>query len=70
MSVETYGKPLMYMGRMGYALRHGYPVYAARSAGTLLGATLGTALLVATGVALLVGVTSLVTSGRKKQDTK
>ena len=70
MSAEYYERPMYYMGRMGYALGHGHGLYAARGAGTLLGATLGMALLVAAGAALIVGTASLIVSGRKKQETK
>jgi len=69
MSAEYYERPMYYMGRMGYALRHGYGLYAARGAGTILGATLATALLAAAGVALIVGTVSMLASGRKKQET-
>jgi len=65
MSIETYRRPVMYMGRMCYALRHGHGLYAARSAGTFLGASLGMALLVAAGVVLIVGAAGLAVSGKK-----
>jgi len=67
MSVETYRRPVMYLGRMGYALRHGYPVYAARGAGTILGLSLATALAVGAGILIIAGVVSLVASDKKSK---
>ena len=67
MSVEVYRRPAMYLGRMGYALRHGYPVYAARSAGTILGLSLATALAVGAGVLLIAGAVSLLASGKESK---
>ena len=67
MSVEAYRRPVMYLGRMGYALRHGYPVYAARGAGTILGLSLATALAVGAGVLLIAGVVSLIASGKESK---
>jgi len=67
MSIEAYRTPVMYMGRIGYALRHGYPVYAAQSAGSVLGASLGMALLAAAGIVLIVGAVSLAMAGKKEQ---
>lgn len=67
MSVETYRGPAMYLGRMGYALRHGYPVYAARGAGTILGLSLATALAVGAGILLIAGVVSLIASGKESK---
>lgn len=64
MSVETYRRPAMYLGRMGYALRHGYPVYAARGAGTILGLSLATALAVGAGILLIAGAVSLMASDK------
>ena len=68
MSVETYRRPAMYLGRMGYALKHGHGLYAARSAGTLLGVSLGMALLVAAGAALIVGAAGLAVTGKKSKE--
>ncbi len=71
MSVEYYRRPAMYLGRMGYALRHGYPVYAtryaARGAGTILGLSLATALTVGAGILLVAGAIGLMTSGKKSK---
>ena len=67
MSLETYMRPATYLGRMGYALRHGYPVYAARSAGTILGLSLAAALAVGAGVLLIAGAVTLLASGKKSK---
>jgi len=67
MSVETYRRPVMYLGRMGYALKNGHGVYAARGAGAILGLSLATALAVGAGVLLIAGAVSLVASGKKSK---
>ena len=51
------------LGRLGLGLGNGH-TYAA--AGTVLGLSLGTALMIAAGALIVVGLTSLVTSGEKK----
>ena len=67
MSVETYRRPVMYLGRMGYALKHGYPVYAARGAGTILGLSLVTVLEVGAGILLVAWAVSLMASDKKSK---
>ena len=69
MSVETYYRMPTSMSRFGYALRHGYPAYAARGAGTILGLSLATALTITAGVLLIVGLASLLTSDKKQVKT-
>ena len=64
---EYYRRPMMYMGRMGHALRYGYPGYAAKGAGAILGLSLATALAVGAGVLLVAGAVSLIASGKKEK---
>jgi hypothetical protein len=52
------------LGRLGLGLGNGHTYSAA---GTILGLSLGTALVIATGALIVVGLTSLVTSGGKKR---
>ncbi|MFC1678012.1 hypothetical protein ACFL3G_13255 [Planctomycetota bacterium] len=68
MSAEYYERPMYYMGRMGYALKHGHGLYAARGARTLLGASLGIALIVAAGAVLIVGAAGLAVAGKKSKE--
>lgn len=51
------------LGRLGLGLGNGH-AYAAT--GTVLGLSLGTVLMIATGALIVVGLTSLATSGKKK----
>lgn len=67
MSVENHVRYAMPLGRFGHALRHGYPVYAARGAGAILGLSLATALAVGAGVLLIAGAVSLIASGKESK---
>ena len=66
MSAENY-RAMTYLGRTGYALRHGYPAYAARGTGAILGFSLATALAVGVGVPLIAVAVSLMKSGKKQK---
>jgi hypothetical protein len=67
MSLETYRRPVMYLGRMGYALRNGHGIYLTRGAGSILGLSLATALAVGAGILLIAGAVSLIASGKKSK---
>jgi hypothetical protein len=60
-------RAMTYLGRVGYALRYGYPAYAARGAGAVLGLSLATVLAVGAGVLLIAGAIGLMESGKKQK---
>lgn len=63
MAAEGNAASVLSLGGLGLGLGNGH-AYAAT--GSILGLSLGTALVVAAGAVVIMGVASLVTSGKKK----